>query len=52
MRSICGFSNLLYQAVGSQSFHQTGDLPCIFAFDAPAQVFVLEAADVELAAAQ
>src|SRR5271157_3954856 len=39
--------------VGSANlFDETGDLPRVFALHAPAQVFVLKAADVELAAAQ
>src|ERR1700694_5254994 len=45
-------SDLFDQIVGAQPFHQAGDLARVLVLDAPAQVFVLEAADVELAAAQ
>src|SRR5664279_5161602 len=47
-----GFSNLFNETVHSQAFHETGDLPGVFALHASTQVFVLKAANVELAAAQ
>ena len=49
---LVGFANLFDETVGSQPFHETGDLPSVFAFHAAAQIFVLKAADVELATAQ
>ena len=43
-------SDLFDQAVRSESFQQAGDLAGVFAGRSSAQVFVLQAADVELAA--
>jgi hypothetical protein len=49
---LVGSADLFDHAVSTQSFHQTGNLACVFAPDVMAQIFILEAADVELTSAQ